>query len=369
MKKILFITNIPSPYRVDFYNALGKYCDVTVVFEAKTAGTEGLRFNWNLDEIRNFHPVFLSEGDIQGRKLNWRIFRYLKPGQYDEIVTTNYSYLTEMAAFWYLKLFRIPYCLEIDGGKIRQERRLKKWYKTFLISGAKAYFSPSKVMDQYLIHYGADSRRLHRYPFTSIAEADVLPRVLTAQEKQAYRERIGCGAGRVALGVGQFIHRKGWDVLLEAAAQLPEVQFLIVGGTVTEEYTRLCEKWQLSNVRFEGFQGDRELQEYYRAADLFVFPTREDIWGLVINEAVAAGLPVVTTENCGAGLELVENGENGFLVPAEDAQALADKMKQILSQDDLREQMAAKSLEKSRSYTIERMAQAHARIFQELEDR
>ena len=60
--KVLFITNIPAPYRIDFYNELGKQIDLTVVFEAK--GAEGIRFNWNIDEINNFKAIFLDEGNI-----------------------------------------------------------------------------------------------------------------------------------------------------------------------------------------------------------------------------------------------------------------------------------------------------------------
>lgn len=81
-------------------------------------------------------------------------------------------------------------------------------------------------------------------------------------------------------------------------------------------------KLKLTNVHFIDFMPKKELADYYRAADIFVLPTREDIWGLVINEAMAYGLPVVTTEKCVAGVEMVCEGHNGYIVPVENTDAL-----------------------------------------------
>ena len=100
-----------------------------------------------------------------------------------------------------------------------------------------------------------------------------------------------------------------------------------------------------------------------QAVDVFVLPTREDIWGLVINEAMAYGLPIVTTDRCVAGVELVENGVNGYVVPVEDETALADSLKRVLSGDTAA--MGSASLEKIRGYTIENMAKAHVAFLQE----
>ena len=94
-----------------------------------------------------------------------------------------------------------------------------------------------------------------------------------------------------------------------------------------------------------------------------MLPTREDIWGLVINEAMAYALPVITTDRCVAGLELVRSGTDGYIVPVEDAPALAEKMDVVLS--GAMEAMGASALERIRSYTIENMARVHAQVFED----
>ena len=84
LKKVLFITNIPAPYRVDFYNELGKACDLTVIYEAKRA--PHITFNWKEDAIKYFHAIFLKEGEIKEKRVDWSIFHYIKQLQYDRTV-------------------------------------------------------------------------------------------------------------------------------------------------------------------------------------------------------------------------------------------------------------------------------------------
>ena len=82
----------------------------------------------------------------------------------------------------------------------------------------------------------------------------------------------------------------------------------------------------------------------------------------MINEALAYGLPTVTTDRCVAGLELIEDGVNGYVVPVEDAAALAEKIGAVLCGD--LQQMGEASLGKIRPYTLENMAKTHAEIFE-----
>lgn len=168
---------------------------------------------------------------------------------------------------------------------------------------------------------------------------------------------------KVAIAVGQFIHRKGFDVLLKAWAECDkDYELYIIGAQPTTEYIELKQALNLENVHFEGFKTKAELQQYYQAADLFILPTREDIWGLVINEAMANGLPIITTDKCVAGLELIKDGENGYIIPAENQTELTKRIKEILSDETLREKMAKNSLERIKNYTVENMAIEHAKV-------
>ena len=359
MKKVLFISNIPAPYRIDFFNELGKFCDLTVLFEARRAA--GIRFNWNEDQALHFQAIFLKDGEIDETHVNRQIFRYIKRGRYDRIVATSYGYYTETAALIAMICKGIPYDLEIDGGVVRpEENRLKRLLKRCILRNAKTLYSSGEATDRVYLHYGAKAERIRRYPFTSLHQKDLRLSVPTDGEKAAAKDALGLRADKLILGVGQFIQRKGFDVLLSAAKALdPAWQIALIGGEPPKEYRQLVAEQGLENVRFLNFLSKERLAEWYLAADVFVLPTREDMWGLVINEAMANALPVVTTLSCNAGIELVADGENGYLVPAEDGTALTDRICRILADPALQSRMAKASLQRIQPYTIEKMAQVH----------
>lgn len=355
--KILFITNIPVPYRVNFYNELGKYADVTVVFEAKSASDQGIKFNWNLESIKNFKAIFLSDGDIKEKQIDWKIFKYLNAKEYDAIILTSYAYLTEMAFLIGLKLTRKKYYLSSDGGLIKyNESIFMRFLKKYLIHGAEGYFSPSAQTDDYLCFYGAEKNRLIRYPFTSLWKKDIIERPIQISEKIKLRKKYNVPYNKMIIGVGQFIPRKGWDILLRAikCSDLENVGLYIIGGIPTSEYNKIVEEQKLHNVHFLNFMGNEELAEYYLMADIFCLPTREDIWGLVINEAMAKGLPVITTDKCIAGLELVKG--NGAIIPVDNVENLRSAIISALKNTC---EYSEQSIKVISDYTIENMVRAY----------
>ena len=97
-------------------------------------------------------------------------------------------------------------------------------------------------------------------------------------------------------------------------------------------------------------------------------PTREDIWGLVINEAMAYGLPIITTDNCLAGLELIKNEENGYIIPVNNTELLAQYANLLIDNKSLRDKIAANNRKKIQIYTLENMAKTHIDFLHNLKD-
>jgi len=99
------------------------------------------------------------------------------------------------------------------------------------------------------------------------------------------------------------------------------------GGELRTELEQYCRDNDLAHVEFKGQVGWRSRHGVFRDADVLVHPTRFDGWGMVVPEALAAGMPVVTTESCGAGVDFVEDGRNGFLLANPvSAESLAERM-------------------------------------------
>ena len=96
-----------------------------------------------------------------------------------------------------------------------------------------------------------------------------------------------------------------------------------------------------------------------------MFPTRYDIWGLVVNEALGCGLPVISTDRCVAALELIRDDYNGFIVPIEDVEALNKKMLELINIEDL-SRYHLNSIESIQDYTLEIMAEEYYECINEL---
>lgn len=358
MKKLLFLTNYASPYKVSFFDCLSGYADVTVLLSEKKEHMKHRDASWFVEGSGKARFIELEQKRIGGRVICPQVISWLKK-DFDTIIICGYSKPTDLLALAYLKMKGIPYVMEVDGGLIRKDGFFHKALKTWAVRGADKYLSSGKPTTEYLVHYGAREDRIYCYPFASLYAADLPKTIPTIEEKQSLRKELNMPEEKIVLSVGQFIPRKGFDVLLRAAENLPKsVGVYIVGSEPTAQYIALREKLGLSNVHFVGFQKKESLAKFYSASDLFVLPTREDIWGLVINEAMAFGLPVITTDRCVAGLELVREGINGSIVPVEDSGALRQAMARILDGD--LQAMGQASLGAISGHTIENMAKVHA---------
>ncbi len=364
MKKVLFLTNYPAPYRVRFFDELARTLDVTVLFADRTEDQKHRNADWYIPGQGRFHAVQLERrAAVFGTNaLCLDVTAWLRK-DFDAIVVCGYSNPTVMLAMAYLRLHRIPFYMEVDGGLIRREGRGKYLFKRALVRMASWWLSSGRATTRYLVHYGAEENRVFTYPFSSLDEGDIADAPAALEEMAALRQMLGSGEAKVVLAVGQFIHRMGFDVLLRAVPDLePDTGVYFVGGTPTADYLRLREELGAERVHFVGFLKKEALTAYYRAADVFVLPTREDIWGLVVNEAMAYGLPVIATDHCVAALELVEDGVSGYLVPVEDAGLLAERINRTLAGDT--EKMGAAALERVRPYTIQGMVRAHLELFE-----
>ena len=359
--RVLYLTNYAAPYKVQFFDRMGKYVDLTVLF----AGAEEQQVRsaaWFVEGDGGFEKVFLNKkaGSLAGEHLCLDVIHWLRKG-YDKIIIGGYSSPTAMLAMAWLRLHRIPFYMSVDGGLIREESAAKYRFKKLLVTAASEWLSSGKYTTDFLVHYGAKQEHIHEYPFSSLLEQDIADKPVKEAEKEKLRAELGIEEPKMVLSVGQFIHRKAFDILIRAAASLDaDTGIYIVGGEPTEEYLQMVRDLNLKNVHFVGFAKKERLALYYKAADLFALPTREDIWGLVIGEAMAYGLPVITTDRCVAGLELVENGVSGCIIPVEDVPALSESIAAVFAGGCRK--MGEAALNRIRPYTIENMVEAHIRI-------
>lgn len=361
--KILFLTNIPSPYRVEFFSRLGKFIDLTVIYELRVASNRDPSWRAIGTEITHKEIYLESTRVISDGGISTKVFSYLN-GDYDFIIVGTHGTPTAKLAILYMRLKGIPYILNIDGmlsceldDKNWLNKKLRKW----LFLGAMAYFTSGYDTDEYVRRLGIQGSFYH-YHFSSISEKDVLESCNFAS-KDKVKSRLGIKEQHLLICVARFIPIKGIDSLLRVFNKInrKDIGLVLVGGekNVYENILREFPESVQERLYFPGFMGKEKLMEYYSAADIFVLPTHHDEWGLVVNEAMGMGLPVVTTNKCGAGLEIIQDGENGYVVSDNNENELRNRIEFLIDNKTLREAIAVKNLKIARQYTIEMMVKDH----------
>lgn len=368
--KILFLTNVPSPYRVEFFSRLGKFIDLTVIYELRAASNRDPSWRAIGTEI-TYKEIYLeSTRVISDGGISTKVFSYLN-GDYDFIIVGTHGTPTAKLAIMYMRLKGIPYILNIDGmlscdldDKNWLNKKLRKW----LFLGAMAYFTSGYDTDEYVRRLGIQGSFYH-YHFSSISEKDVLESCNFAS-KDKVKSRLGIKEQHLLICVARFIPIKGIDILLRVFNKInrKDIGLVLVGGekNVYENILREFTESVQERLYFPGFMGKEKLMEYYSAADIFVLPTHHDEWGLVVNEAMGMGLPVITTDKCGAGLEIIKNGENGFVIHDNDERELKNKIEYLIDNKEVREYMRRKNIEVAHKYTIEAMVEDHINHFKAL---
>lgn len=270
--KILFITNYPSPYRVDFFNCWGNLPNVQliVLFLENSREQKHRSKKWFHTDYTYFRPVFLHEKvTIRNHVIYKDIFHWLKE-KYDGIIFGGYSEPTYMAAMEYLRIHHIPYGIEVDGGLINNDSLLKFIVKKHFLSSADFWFSSGKVASNYLIHYGADPDKIIVYPFSSMMKEDLKTALEFAYDcnsgevkwrknreecRKKAREVLNIKKPLMSLSIGQFIKRKGFDLLIDLIPKMNKsIDYYFIGGEADYKVDNFIKKNNLNNIHLLGLK-------------------------------------------------------------------------------------------------------------------
>lgn len=354
MKKVLIVFNHPAPYKVRLFNELSKTFELHVIFEREKAKDRQKGFYFENDYRFFSHHV----KGIQLGKENFisnRIVRHIRNRRYDLVIMNGYSTFAEMKTIRFLKKNKIPYVFYINGGIVKpNECKLKKRIKTKYISGAMAYLSPDENSNKYLEYYGANPELIYNYPYSTIYENE-LTKLPKAEPVRVF--------DKVFVSSGQLIKRKSYMSLVKEWKNYPENYGLYILGDGKEKgkIERFIRKNHMKNVVLTGFLSHRKMMDFFNDADVFLFPSSEDIYGHVINEALSQGIPVISTKKVNAALKLVKDKYNGFLLNELKGDALKNAIDYCLNNS-----LAENCVKSATPYTIEKSANAHVEILNEV---
>jgi glycosyltransferase involved in cell wall biosynthesis len=341
--RVVVLHNIISPHVTPIFQALAKEVELEVVY---CAAGEANR-TWN-EKPEGYHYQVLRHTAIQlkGKDLftyfiNPDILRVLKELKPDVVIIAGWDLLSYQLACLYCKLKKIPYILW--SGSTRYEpswRRSLSWGLVWaMIKGASGYVAYGSRAQEYLQDFGALSDKITIALNSTRPDYYHLPS-LSDKTTAALQKKLGLENKRVILFYGQLIERKGVDLLLDAFALLQsthqDLGLLIVG--TGQEKPALLEQVQelgLSGVVFVDNPADEQMAKYFYLSEVLVLPSREEVWGLVVNQALLCGLPVVVSDKVGAGPDLVIPGKTGAIFALDDSletvQRLASSVEEALA--------------------------------------
>jgi glycosyltransferase involved in cell wall biosynthesis len=370
--RVVYWNNTPSPYMVERFNAVARRDNFSFEAWFSTRITSGR--SWVVDEStwefpyrylpslgRGEHPLAFPAA-LLGRDVP-----DLLVSLYASTAFLFGSRLARMrgakTAFW----------AEVTFDSWVKRRRWKEAVKSRVLPRADAILTAGRDGRDYVKRYGVAEERIFVVPHVVDFERYSRASAITASERERIRDRFGL-RGTTFAYVGRLWRGKGLSYLIDAFSMVQratesEVSLLLVGDGPDESWLReRCREEELANVAFAGFHHSDTLPPLLAAAEVFVFPTLGDPFGMVVPEAMACGLPVISTSAAGEVRDRIVDGVNGFIVPPANSAMLQQQMQRLADDDVLRNRMSAAAKQSVAGQSPELWADAFERAVAQIVD-
>jgi glycosyltransferase involved in cell wall biosynthesis len=341
------VASHPIQYQTPLFRDLARHprVDLTVLFcsdhgavESTDAGF-GKSFRWDIPMLEGYHHEFVPNNSLRAGvdrgfwgELNVGLVSRLRRGRFDAVLVHGYAFASCWLAFLGAKLGGSRLLLRMDSNLTWQRSALKRAIKRLTLPPTfglfDAFLPIGSLNYEYYRAYGVTPLKLVYAPFS----VDNAYFQQAAERERPRRNEIRRSLGLppevpVALLCGKLIPlKRPFDFLdaLKVSSVDPRWHGLVVGDGALRAR---CEEHAQANlpgrVAFAGFRNQSELAAMYAAADVLVLSSDTENWGLVANEAMASGLPVLLSTSVGAAPDLVRQRETGFVFPTGNVAALA----------------------------------------------
>lgn len=364
--RLAVLASHPIQYQAPLFRALAAVPEVDLhVFFCGRWGQEryvdpgfGVSFSWDIPLLEGYRHSFLpnlsparTPGGFLSMANPWIAAALLKE-RFDALLLHGWGRMTNWMAWSCAGLLGMPILLRGESNGMSEPTGLKGWIKRIalrtLFARVSGFLAIGSHNANFYRTYGIPEAAIFWTPY-AVDNGFFMERARELEtRKRALKEREGLAPDLpVVLYCGKFIREKRPLDLLEALATLKdEVRFgtvLVGDGPLRADVERLVVERRLQDVRLVGFRNQRDLPIYYSMSDVLVLPSGFEPWGLVVNEAMCFGVPVITSDRVGSAADLVREGENGFTYPVGDVVALADRLRRVLIDGATRREMGGRS--------------------------
>ncbi len=355
---VVYWNNIPAPYMVERFNALADRGNLD--FEAWFNDRIAPDRSWDVDESSWRFPYrYLPTLSIGRCRIHFPLplFKRKRP----DVLVSLYAEPVFLAGWFIARLcgVRSVFRVLVTFDRWVKRRQWKEWLKCKLFPTVDGIIVPGLDGRNFSRKYGVIDDKI--FTVSHSIDADYFHKQSSEIRpiRDFIRDELGlCGC--TFIYVGRLLRLKGADYLLDAFHHLQqkiseETSLLLVGDGNDEGLLKeKCKRENIRNVVFAGFRQKKELPRFYAIADVFVFPTLGDPYGLVVDEAMACSLPIISTSAAGEIKDRVEEGMNGFIVPPEDSVSLREAMESLAMDKVLRKRMGEISAQKIAGHTPEK---------------
>ncbi len=344
--RIGILMDHPSPHMGALLEAIAAREDCTL--EVLYCGSGAPGRNWGSSAACVPHRFLKGYAGPLGIRFNPEILQTMNRLRVDVwVVNTIYDSFTSLMAAWWLRFRGKPWAFMNEP--MRPRSRLCTWLKelplNFVLNRADGIIGTGKAaVEAYQRRFRKDCPYESVPYFIDLSPFSNLPSPEAPQDGQDLQFVTSC----------QMIRRKGIDCLLRACEGLPETgwHLTLVGDGPLR--SRLMRASALSirhgKISFSGAIPYANRAMAFANRHVFILPSRWDGWGMVLPEALAAGLPVISTNQVVSAHEFIKDGENGFIVPAGDSQALANKMMWFIRNTSLHSRMSVAARKSLKNY-------------------
>lgn len=356
--KVVLLTNSPAPYRLPVFTALTEAVDLTILY-CQPNQPDRL---WQMDKVETavlHHNLPSRTLSLPGLPLtlNPGLVKRLQQTPFDLIIAgENFNHFPAViTAQWAARQQGKPFVLwsEAIDTPFASGHVVSNAYRRWLYGRTDQFLAYSEAASQFLRRRGAPAKKIVRG--YQVVPASQLPP--PAQSKEA----LGLMDVQIVLYVGYFNPRKGLPTLLQAFQQVAKEddRLILVGDGSEKQHLQELAAGD-GRILFPGYLEGADKASYYAAADIFVLPTQHDPWGLVVNEAMVYGLPIICSSAAGC-VELIR--ENGRIVPPNNVSAMAATLKNLLTNPTKRASMGQRSRELIAPYTVASARDAFLTVF------
>lgn len=365
--RVAFVHEHYPPYRHELFGLLAQRHEVEFFFVNESPR----RLPPRSHVLRGFRIPEMSDF-VVAPGLTRAVLRAHEERPFDLILGSDLGSYATLAAFRAARIARRPFVLW--SGEWVATRHPRRWLsrplEALVVRRSAASLAYGSRAAAYLEHLGA--------PRHTISQTGNTAGYVFERDDRAHLTRIrsewGIGDRPVVLFLGRLIPVKSPDLLLGAfarvAAKRPDAFLVVAGeGPMLPALEHQTQSLGLTSVRFtrRAVVGKAEKDMLFSLAEVFVLPSRRarvaEAWGLVLNEAASAGLPIVVSGMVGAVGDLIRPGESGMVVPDADEPALEAAILHLLTDRDEARRLGAAAKHAEAMFTVERMAEAFDRAF------